>query len=170
MDKLIKTILYEWKDKELPSLLLRKVKLSKFLQVNPRKVIAVTGFRRTGKTYLCWQFIKEILKRFNKEEVVYINFEDERIPLKIEFLTELLPSIKATFDKKLKVLILDEVHNIPLWSKWLRRVYDNEDTQIFVTGSSSKMSSHEIPTELRGDVWKFLSPPYHLMNFYNLKT
>jgi len=150
MKPLIKTILYEWKDKKLPSILPRETKLSKFLQTKPRKVIAVTGFRRVGKTYLCWQLIEKLLKNYDKEEIIYINFEDERIPLKTEFLTELLPSIKTSFDKKLKVLVLDEVHNIPLWSKWLRRISDNENIQIFVTGSSSKMSSREIPTELRG--------------------
>ena len=39
---------------------------------------------------------------------------------------------------------------MPDWSQWLRRIYDNYDIAIFVTGSSSKVSSHEIPTELRG--------------------
>jgi hypothetical protein len=39
---------------------------------------------------------------------------------------------------------------MPDWSRWLRRIYDNYDIALFVTGSSSKVSSHEIPTELRG--------------------
>ena len=50
----------------------------------------------------------------------------------------------------MEFLFLDEVHNIPEWSRWLRRIHDTEKIRIFVTGSSSKMSSREIPTELRG--------------------
>jgi len=52
------------------------------------------------------------------------------------------------------ILFLDELQAIDEWSKWLRRIYDTEDFFIFVTGSSSKLSTKEIPTELRG---RFLS-------------
>ena len=41
--------------------------------------------------------------------MIYINFEDERIPLKIEFLTDLLPAIKECYGKYPKYIFLDEM-------------------------------------------------------------
>jgi len=152
MKEIIKTILYDWQVRKLPAELLpRATNLEPYLDLKPRKIITLTGFRRSGKTYLGLYLIKNLLENFNRQEVIYINFEDERIPLQTEFLTNLLPIIKETFAKPPKILFLDEVQNMPQWSKWLRRAYDeNEDILFFVTGSSSKMSSQEIPTELRG--------------------
>jgi predicted AAA+ superfamily ATPase len=150
MKDIIGTLLYEWKQKALPETLGREVELSSYVGLRPKKIVVVTGFRRAGKTYVLYSLLKELMKKMGREEAVYMNFEDERIPLETGFLTILLPSIKQFFGAELKMLFLDEVHNVPQWSKWLRRIYDAGDIEIFVSGSSSKMSSKEIPTELRG--------------------
>ncbi len=134
----------------MPEVIGREVDLSNYADFKPNKVVVITGFRRTGKTYLLFHLIQRLLKEKSKEQIVYINFEDERVPLKTEFLTNLLPIIKQTYNKPLEFLFLDEIHIIPEWSRWLRRIHDTEKIRIFVTGSSSKMSSKEIPTELRG--------------------
>ncbi|MDD4663642.1 MAG: ATP-binding protein, partial [Caldisericia bacterium] len=115
----------------------------------------ITGFRRVGKTYLMYDLIKRLLKTNSREEIVYINFEDERIiNPSVTLLTDLIPEIQALFGKKPKYLFLDEIQNVSNWSKWVRRILDNEDIQIYISGSTSKMSSHEIPTELRGRFWE----------------
>jgi len=150
MKDTIKTILYSWIDKKIPITLPREIRLENYLDIKPRKIIAITGFRRVGKTYLLFQLISKMLQRQNKEQIVYINFEDERIPEQTRFLTELIPTIKQTFKKEIQYIFLDEIQDMPKWSKWLRRIHDNENLGIFVTGSSSKVSSREIPTELRG--------------------
>lgn len=145
-----RTILNEWKEKILPEVLSREIDLLGYTYIKPNKIIVITGFRRTGKTYMLFHLIQGLLKEKDKEQVAYINFEDERIPLKTEFLTNLIPTIKQAYNKQMEFLFLDEVHIIPEWSRWLRRIHDTEKIRIFVTGSSSKMSSKEIPTELRG--------------------
>ena len=149
MIDLYRTLIHEWERRKLPEIIGRNVSLLNYSDLKPRKIVVIAGFRRTGKTYLLFHLIKDLVKKDDKERIVYINFEDERIPLKTEFLTNLIPAIKQICGK-VKFLLLDEVHNIPNWSKWLRRVYDTEDIRFFITGSSSKMSSREIPTELRG--------------------
>lgn len=150
MIDLIRTIFDEWKERKLPDIIKREISLINYAYTKPRKIIIITGFRRTGKTYLVFDLIKNLSEKINKKEMFYVNFEDERIPLKTEFLTSLIPSIKQLCENTIKFLFLDEIQNMPNWSKWLRRIYDNENITIFVTGSSSKMSSREIPTELRG--------------------
>src|SRR3989338_5145426 len=121
MKDIIKTILYDWKRRKLPGVLDRAVSLVGCLGIKPAKIIAVTGFRRVGKTYLMLGLINKLLDEKSREEVVYINFEDERIPPKIEFLSLLFPAMRQVFDKEIKFLFLDEIQNIPGWSKWLRK-------------------------------------------------
>ncbi|UCH97427.1 MAG: ATP-binding protein [Candidatus Aminicenantes bacterium] len=148
MKEIIRTILLEWQDRELPEVIERDAKLDNYLDTD--HIVVVKGFRRVGKTYLLYHLIKKLLQDHTKKEVIYINFEDERIPLKKEFLTALLPAIKQVNGQSPKYLFLDEVQVIPEWSRWLRRILDTENIKLFVTGSSSKMSEREIPTELRG--------------------
>src|SRR3989344_5086762 len=150
MNNIIKTILSEWKNKDIPRVIPRETNLEDYLRMKVNKIIVLNGFRRVGKTYILYDLANRLLKSNSPEEVIQINFEDERIPLKTEFLTSLLPTIAEIFNKKTKYLFLDELHNIPNWSKWLRRIYDNQEMKIFVSGSSSRMSEEEIPTELRG--------------------
>src|SRR3989344_1513692 len=135
------------------------------------KIVVLNGFRRVGKTYILYGLANELLKLNSREEVVFINFEDERIPLKTEFLSDLLPTSEEIFNKKIKYLFLDELHNIPNWSKWLRRVYDaNQNMRIFVSGSSSRMSEEEIPTELRGRFLEVKVFPLSFKEFLKFKN
>lgn len=170
MIEIIRTILSEWKGRELPEVIARSVDLVNYSTMEPGKIIAVTGFRRTGKTYLAYILIKSLLKEKSREKVVYVNFEDERIPLESAFLTKLLPTIKNTHTEQLEFLFLDEIQNVPNWSRWLRRVYDTEKIRLFVTGSSSKMSSREIPTELRGRFLEVTIFPLSFKEFLKFKA
>ncbi len=110
------------------------------------KIIPVVGFRRTGKTFL----LLNTAKRVGKEVSVYIDFEDERIPKRSETLTELSKVIRELYGDRRLYLLLDEIHEIPEWSRWVRRILDSRNYQIILSGSSSKLSSKELPTELRG--------------------
>jgi predicted AAA+ superfamily ATPase len=109
------------------------------------KINTFTGFRRVGKTYLLFL----IMERLRDESCIYFNFEDERIPESTEVLTELLYAAEELFPKQYRILFLDEIHIIPDWGKFLRRILD-QGYKVFVTGSSSKLGLREIPTELRG--------------------
>ena len=149
--EIIKTILTEWEERNFPDILARDLDISKYVSLKLNKILVLNGFRRIGKTYILLGEIRELLKKYSKKEVVYLNFEDERIPLKREFLSNLIPEIIRVNGEVPKFLFLDEIQNFPGWSKWLRRVYDlYPKIRFFVTGSSSKMSMSQIPTELRG--------------------
>jgi len=170
MNNIIKTILAEWKGKNIPLIIPRDIELQSYLNMKVNKILVLNGFRRVGKTYILYHLVNELLKSKSREEVVHINFEDERIPLKTEFLSDLLPTAEEIFNKKIKYLFLDELHNIPNWSKWLRRVYDNnQNMRIFVSGSSSRMSEEEIPTELRGRFLEVKVLPLSFKEFLKFK-
>lgn len=82
----------------------------------------------------------------------------------------LIPSCLSFFGKKPKFLFLDEIQNIPFWSKWTRRILDNEKINLFLTGSSSKLSSFELPTELRGRNWEVKVYPLTFAEFLRFKN
>jgi len=170
MNAVLRTLLYEWQDRKLPSLIERDIQLD----VSPPGIhhaTVITGFRRVGKTYLLYQTIQRLLQNHTREDVIYINFEDERIvSLTTDLLTDLIPEIQALYGKKPKYLFLDELQLIPNWSKWVRRILDSESIQMFITGSSSKMSSAELPTELRGRAWEVRVEPLTFREFLRFKN
>ena len=46
------------------------------------KANVVIGMRRSGKTWFCYQQMQELLgKGFEKERLLYLNFEDERLDI-----------------------------------------------------------------------------------------
>ncbi|MBI2675773.1 MAG: ATP-binding protein [Candidatus Aenigmarchaeota archaeon] len=116
-----------------------------------RKIIVFSGIRRAGKTYMMFQMIRQLAATHPKESIFYINFEDERIEKTKESLTKVLPALLKLYGERSYFLFLDEPQIMPEWSRWLRRVYDSHrNISLYVSGSSSKLSSKEIPTELRG--------------------
>lgn len=146
MKQLLENLVKEWWVRPLPRILSRKANLTEFLDLPVRKAIAVVGFRRVGKTYLLF----DLAKKIGQQNCLYFNFEDERIERKTATLTSLLDVLTELKGKKSYLLLLDEIQNIPDWSLWVRRVLETTKHQIFLSGSSSKLTSAEIPTELRG--------------------
>ncbi len=46
----------------------------------PGKALVLIGMRRAGKTYLCYQIMKDLLRQgVPKENILYLNFEDDRL-------------------------------------------------------------------------------------------
>ncbi len=94
-----------------------------------------------------------IRKIRNSKNTFYINFEDERlINPTVKDLTNLLPTIQETFDLSESPinLFVDEIQNVDNWEKWARRIAEKDNIYLFLSGSSSKLTSREISTSLRG--------------------
>ncbi len=171
MNQIIRTLLLEWKERKLPDVTKRdfSIDLSENNKVN--NAIVITGFRRVGKTYIVLEAVNRLLLKYSREEVIYINFEDERIVSSdTSLLTDLVPEIESLFGKKPKFLFLDELQLIPNWSKWVRRILDSEDIKLVITGSSSKMGSSELPTELRGRAEEKKISPLNFNEFLRFKN
>ena len=143
---IIKRLIAE-KQKEIISVKLVK----RPIELEPSANYVLIGLRRAGKSYLMYQIIQDLVKskKITIEEVLYINFEDERIAsLKAEDLGLLLDAYKEMFNSK-PLIFLDEIQNIDGWEKFVRRLADAK-YRVFVTGSNAKMLSKEIHTTLGG--------------------
>lgn len=150
MKDIIKNIILENQNTNLPPIIKRRLQLP----INPKMIVSLIGSRRSGKTWLMYDMINNLLgDGLEKEKVLFINFEDERLmfdtgslDLIIQAYSELFP----IFDFKDVYIFFDEIQNVPGWQKFVRRIFDTKTRNIFITGSNSKYLSTEIATELRG--------------------
>jgi len=124
------------------------------IPVDTNKIVSLIGVRRSGKTYMLYSLIEELRKDIPKENIVYINFEDDRLfPIELKDMDSLIEGYYELYPEKREQKVyffLDEVQNIDGWELFVRRVYDTLNIQLFITGSSSKLLSSEIATSLRG--------------------
>lgn len=125
----------------------------------------LVGIRRAGKSYLLYQRIQQLLSQGkNWDEMLYINFEDERLTgMVIEDLNMLLEVHLEMYGKK-PILFLDEIQNISGWEKFARRMADTKH-RVYITGSNAKMLSRDIQTILGGRYIPVDVYPYSFKEF-----
>ena len=145
-----KYVLTLWKEMELPEVIDRKITLD----LDADKIIVIAGVRRSGKTSLMFQHIKELMRRnVGKDNIIYVNFENERlIATKATDMDNLMVAHSQIFNpvEGTVYLFLDEIQNVENWDKWIRKIYDTKKYRIIITGSSSQLLSSEIATALAG--------------------
>lgn len=84
-------------------------------------------------------------------QIIYVNFEDERLlEIGVDDLNTLLEiGIEFSGSNGKPYLFLDEIQNVDGWEKFVRRVADMK-YRINITGSNSKMLGREIASTLGG--------------------
>ncbi len=106
------------------------------------------GIRRAGKSFLLYQRMQQLLaESIGWDEMLYINFEDERLTGMTAADLNLLLEVHLEMYGKKPMLFLDEIQNIIGWEKFARRMADTKH-RVYITGSNAKMLSKEIQTTL----------------------
>lgn len=148
MKQIFKQVITDFRTSPLPELTARELKVP----LDSGKIITIIGPRRSGKTFYLYQLIKEIRQKDAGAEVLYINFEDDRLNCTAEDLQLLLEAYyEITPDAPgSPYFFFDEIQNVNGWEKFIRRIHDSVTKNIFLTGSSAKLLSREIATALRG--------------------
>lgn len=123
------------------------------------------GIRRAGKSFLLYQRMQQLLVQgVQWDEMLYINFEDERlVGMSLEDLNLLLEVHLEMYGKK-PILFLDEIQNIVSWEKFARRMADTKH-RVYITGSNAKMLSQDIQTTLGGRYIPVDVYPYNFKEF-----
>lgn len=153
----VKVVLESIKQIGLPEVVARDSDVRK---PTARKIIALVGPRRAGKTYLLYQIAKA------QQNWYFINLEDERLELN----PALLGEVCAYVSKKSKSLFLDEVDKLPNWHIALRRVSDDyRNLDFFVSSTSAKLSYPSLPSALRGRVLSYEVLPLSFTEFLMFK-
>ncbi len=110
----------------------------------------LVGIRRAGKSYMLYQHIQHLVANGHSiEEMLFINFEDERISdIRKEDLYLVLEAYRELFAFQ-PIIFLDEIQNVEGWEHFARRLAD-EKYRVFITGSNAHMLSREISSTLGG--------------------
>ena len=92
-----------------------------------------------------------------------MNFETSTILYRAYY--ELYPQKR---DEKV-YFFFDEIQNVEHWEKFVRRIYDSLNVQIFITGSSSKLLGSEISTALRGRTLAYEIFPFSFSEYLRFR-
>ncbi len=146
----LKTIIID--NQDLPEIDIWPRKLT--IPLNTNKIITLAGVRRSGKTYHLFNLIRKLKAQgVAANKILYINFEDERLQLKIDQLDLIIESFRELNpeqDLNDCYFFFDEIQEVDGWEKFINRVYSSLTKNVFITGSNAKLLSREIATALRG--------------------
>ena len=142
------------------------------LPLDSGKIITVPGVRRCGKSSLFLLTINQLIREriIAKKQILFLNFDDERLHLNADNLDEILQAYRELYPAiplKDVYMFFDEVQMADDWQPFVRRVYEQECRHIFLTGSNSRMLSSELATSLRGRTLQYEEFPLSFNEFCN---
>lgn len=128
------------------------------------------GLRRAGKSTLLYKIVQNLVANGTDwNQIVYINFEDERlVDFSLDDFNDIL-SVQAEMSDKKGWFFLDEIQNVDGWEKFARRLADSKE-HTFITGSNAKMISQEIENRLGGRYLTKYVTPYNFKEFLTAKN
>lgn len=141
-------------------------KIKPFIDVKLVKILA--GIRRCGKSTILEMLKLELLSRGIDENHIitrkYSN-EDYDISFTSKKMYEELKSLMV--DNNKYYFLLDELQEISGWEKVINTLLENYNTDIYVTGSNSRLMSSEISTYLTG---RYITIPVYTLSFKEYLT
>ncbi len=169
MKEIFKRLITDFIEKEIQNILQRDYDIP----IESKKIISLVGVRRSGKSSLLFDTINKLREKIARENIIYLNFEDDRLyPLELLSLEDILEGYFELYPHKREekiYLFLDEVQVVQNWEMYVRRVYDNENIQLYITGSSAKLLSTEIATSLRGRTITYEIFPFSFKEYLRYK-
>ena len=110
----------------------------------------LVGLRRAGKSFMLYQRFQDLMLEGRKaEEVLYFNFEDDRLDTLSLSDLDLLKQAYEEMHAHRPIFMLDEIQIVDGWEKFARRLADHK-YEVYITGSNAKMLSRDISTTLGG--------------------
>ena len=139
--------------------------------VNSDFVKVYIGIRRSGKTSLMYNIIDEIKSMGVKDEnIIFISFESREYAHidSFEQLDEVVYSRTENLEGKV-YLFFDEIQQVKGWEKSINSYRVSIDSDIYITGSNSKLLSGELATLLTGRYLTINVYPFSFREFLQYK-
>ena len=128
-----------------------------------RQVKILAGIRRCGKSTILDMLKDDLLgSGIVADHVIHLRYTSEELD---EGMTakQMYQNIKEKMtDSERYYLLLDEVQEVNGWEKAVNSLLEDANTDIYVTGSNSKLMSSEISTYLTG---RYISIPVFTLSF-----
>lgn len=167
----LKTIIIDFQESNLFTGVPRRQNIT----VVPGKATVCIGVRRAGKSTFMFQVMKRLMDHgIPRENILYINFFDDRLhDLDRETLTQVIDAYFSIYPEKKNDVTLhcffDEIQSVPGWEAFVDRVMRTENCRVYITGSSAKLLSREIATEMRGRALSWEIFPFSFREFLDYK-
>ena len=173
-----KSRIYYWQDLIAKTAgVKREIENSITATIYSKPIKIITGFRRSGKSFLVRQIANKYYqnKNYDLDNILYLNFEDYHLTNintaeKLGTLYEYFSTEIANSAKK-RLLVFDEIQNVKDWDKFIRTIYESElNIEIMLTGSNSKLLSSELSSCLAGRFIEFFILPFSFREFLVYKN
>ena len=140
--------------------------------LNRDTIIILTGQRRVGKSYLL-RSMRDKLETENGNNIIFIDKEKKDFDHILSF-RELNDYIDSKLQREsINYILIDEIQDIKDFERTLRNYYEENNIEIIVTGSNSKMLSSELSTIIGGrykEIYVQSLSYVEFLNFHNLKN
>lgn len=145
----------------------RDALLSKLIDYKDKDIIKIiTGIRRCGKSYLLFEIFYQYLiqQGIDKEHIIKINLESKKNE-NLRDGNQLYQYVeKQILDEKRYYIFIDEIQMVDGFEDVVNGIKNDFNSDLYITGSSSKLLSSDINTKLRGRGIEIKSILYHSKN------
>jgi predicted AAA+ superfamily ATPase len=135
------------------------------------KATVCIGVRRCGKSTYLSQIIQRLMERgVSRQNILYVNFFDDRLhALQQNGLDRVMEAYFSLYPKKKDTetvyCFFDEIQNVSGWEPFVDRLMRTEKCEVYLTGSSARMLSKEIATQMRGRALTWELFPFSFREF-----
>lgn len=161
----------DYQELELDTGVPRRLKM----KVVQGKAAVCIGVRRGGKSTCLFQVIKQLLDDgVSRENILYLNFFDDRLHyLQEKGLGAITEAYYSIYPEKKNAetvyCFFDEIQAIDGWEPFVDRVMRTEKCVVYITGSSARLLSREIATQMRGRALSWELFPFSFREFLDYK-
>lgn len=171
MIETIKSIILDFQETRLETGVSRRLRIE---TVHGKAAVCI-GVRRSGKSTYMFQVIQRLLAGgVPRQNILYLNLFDDRLHNlrqdKLGLISEAYYSIYP--EKKNTETVycfFDEIQAAPGWEPFVDRVMRTEKCEVYLTGSSARMLSKEIATQMRGRALAWEMFPFSFREFLDYK-
>ncbi|RLC03940.1 MAG: ATP-binding protein [Deltaproteobacteria bacterium] len=171
MIEILKSIILDFQEIKLETGVPRYLKIGTV----PSKATVCIGVRRSGKSTYLFQVIKRLLNdSVPRENILYLNFFDDRLHnLRQEGLGSITEAYYSLYPEKKNTetiyCFFDEIQAVEGWESFVDRLMRTEKCEVYITGSSARMLSKEIATQMRGRALSWELFPFSFREFLNYR-
>lgn len=171
MIETIKSILLDYQEARLETGVPRRLRVE---SIRGKATICI-GVRRSGKSTFLFQIIQRLLESgVPRQNILYLNLFDDRLhdlrkdnlALIPEAYYSIYPEKKGT---ETVYCFFDEIQAVPGWEPFIDRIMRTEKCEVYLTGSSARMLSKEIATQMRGRALSWEVFPFSFREFLDCR-
>ncbi len=142
----------------------------------PRKATVVIGIRRCGKSTLMRERIERLLDEgVERENICHIDFSDDRLAFlcapdaEPSLISDTYYALYPQNHSERVYFFFDEIQYVNRWAQCVNRIQTSQQCEVYLTGTSAKLLSAEIATELGGRSFAWTLMPFSFREFLRFK-